>query len=122
MWPFRAEIVHKVECPDLAAAIRELADAKRYDARVRGGIVVKRLKPDVPEDPEWGQFEEGNPDLGESEMLHLRWARSVLTGREPADGERRVEAMRVYAAAQEVLGVPEIADARLVPGRSGRSE
>ena len=119
MWPFgrklTIEVEHKiVGLADLTDAVRELAEARRYAAKMSAGRIQQKVKPQELDDPEWAKFLANNPNREVEELIHMEWAYRILTGKDRVDEETRSQAIRVYSAWRHAgIELPEI-DGRMV--------
>lgn len=96
----------------VADGVNALADAWRYDARVRAGIIRATEKKATPETPEWTAFEERYGHLEPAELQHMLWAYRVLRGEERVDDDTRADAIKAYSAWQRAgIDLPDV-DAR----------
>lgn len=99
---------------ELADAIRYAARvdarARRFEARVRAGIIHAKQKVEPGQETEFDKWRAGAlaRDLEPSEVEHLRWAYQVLSGKLIASAQDRIEAGVVYSNAQAPYGLPEI--------------
>lgn len=91
-----------VESPDpfgvreLAAAVNNLADAWRYQTKVRAGLIHQKA-PEEPEmTPEDAAFEGwlGRQDVAEAQREEIAVFRDMVLGRRPATGEQLERARR----------------------------
>lgn len=107
-----AETLQGVRVTHVIDGLNAMADAWRYDARVRAGIVRAAEKKQIVETPEWTEFEERHGHLEPSELQHMLWAYRVLRGEERVTEEVRADAIKAYSAWQRAgIDLPDV-DAR----------